>query len=289
MAWNKPDENKVEVERKGGQRNVHHKGLIAGAIVVAFGSAALWIFSGGDTAPTAKVTGKIGRIKDVQPVVTNAATRLSDPLMCPDGVLRSPGRKSACYRDEHGVLRYKNGNARAYDPTRPAREIHVNADARKSPFHFRSEREIARYLIIPPGTTMIGTVPYDESFLADFRHSLEEPIIVTKEDDEFDAQLKRDMIAAKLEILDRVRNGESLKEVLEENRNERNRLALFKRDLESDLLSLTKEDSITEDSLSDFIAAANKMLEQKGLKPLTQTGILKANLRRNLRERSKLK
>ena len=44
MAWNRSsEEKKVGVEKRGGQRNVHLKGLIAGAIVVVGAAIAAWL------------------------------------------------------------------------------------------------------------------------------------------------------------------------------------------------------------------------------------------------------
>ena len=98
------------------------------------------------------------------------------------------------YRDEKGVLRYKNGGARAFDPDANTKKVNYGADADGNPTFKRSifknvaENEIARLVTLRPGDSMIGTRRYDERFESEFKKSLETPIIVSKDDSPEDAE-----------------------------------------------------------------------------------------------------
>ena len=70
MGWNRPKERRGKREEgRGGQRNVHLKGLVAGAIVVVGAAVAAWWIFGGKPAPVREgADGTVGRlIKEVKP------------------------------------------------------------------------------------------------------------------------------------------------------------------------------------------------------------------------------
>ena len=183
------------------------------------------------------------------------------------------------YKDERGIWRHQGGH-RVYDPTRLGERTNLKMVGDKpSIFRHRSEREIERLLTLEPGQPMFGMRRYDARFEEDFLKSMEEPIVIRADDSEEDKALKQLMIDAKIEIMDRIRNGEKLGDILKETREELQRLAQYKRNLRKELLTLAKEGHAEEEDLDDFIKAANQMLEANGIDPLKNTGLLKRNLR----------
>ena len=186
------------------------------------------------------------------------------------------------YKDERGIWRHPGG-MRVYDPTRPRKTTNLRMEGDKpSIFRHRGEKEIERLLTLEPGQPMFGTRRYDENFEKDYLESLKEPIIITKDDSEGDRTLKQMMIDTKIEIADRMRNGETLKEILEGARSELQRMAEYKRMLRQ---SMMKElnDGMSEQDVDDYVKAANLMLEQNGISPLKNTAILKRNIRLNMK------
>ena len=187
------------------------------------------------------------------------------------------------YRDEKGVLRYKNGGARAFDPDAKAKKINYGADAAGNPTFKRSifknvaENEIARLITMRLGDSMIGMRRYDERFEREFKKSLETPIVVSKDDAPEDAELKRDMIAVKIEICDRLAEGETLKDILDETRSELQRLARVKRAIQQEVLAQTSG-GLDDGEVQAYIDAANILLEREGIAPIKGGPILRRNL-----------
>lgn len=183
------------------------------------------------------------------------------------------------YQDERGIWRQPGGH-RVYDPTRIGEKtnLHMVGD-KPSIFRHRSEREIERLLTIEPGQPMFGMRRYDARFEEDFLKSMEEPIVISADDSDEVRAAKQLMIDTKIEIMDRIRNGEKLGDILKETRDELQRLAQYKRNLRKELLSLAKDGHAEEEDLDDFIKAANQMLEANGIDPLKNTGLLKRNLK----------
>lgn len=282
-GWNRP--SAANQPRKAPKKPSALRGIAAGLVVVAVAVACIVIFMGKEGDVTVKKTEKKpSQIKTVTPAPA------PKPELSPKEEQRDRLRKknAETYKDENGVLRYKNGGARVYDPSRPTQKVSLmTANEPDLPFHYRSELEIARFIIIPPGEPMFGERAYDDAFVRDFEASLKEPIIVTKDDSEEDAELKRAMIEVKTEIMDRVRAGETVKDILESNRTEMRKLAQYKRDLQLEVFNAATDPTKTPEDIDDMLGAANTLLQEKGLKPIGCKALLKANLRRSQRKLNK--
>ena len=193
------------------------------------------------------------------------------------------------YRDERGILRYKGGlrvvhrDKKKAEPVRPANQY----KSKTSIFKNRAEHEIARLLTMRPGQSMIGTRRYDSRFEADYAKSLFTPIIVKDDDPPDVAAMKRAMIDAKIEISDRMRQGEKLSDILEETRLELMRLSRVKRDIEKLVRDETRNQNITEAEVADYITAANKLLEKEGIAPINGSSIIRSNILLKMKGSSK--
>lgn len=259
------------------------RGIAAGLVVVVLGGAAAWFALNGrktEVKPEADAD-KSSLIKEVAPAAAPKAETNAVPAK----------PKIPTYRDEKGILRYKGG-LRAPDPTRPkVAPVKSGVDSKGNPLWKRciftnpAEREICRLLTLEPGRPLIGTVLYNKRFEEAYKKSLEVPIIVTAEDSPSDAALKRAMIDAKLEISDRMRQGEKLADILKESRSELERLAKYKRDVEKMVREETSREGITDDDASDLVEAANKMLKENGIAPIRNGVIARRNLMLKIQER----
>lgn len=152
--------------------------------------------------------------------------------------------------------------------------------ARYAIFERNCNNEIAAYLTIKPGDTIVGTPVYNGRFKKDFLASLEEPIVVNEDDSPEDAQLKREVIAARLELKDAMDRGEDIEQIMLDTRKELQRLMVAKMQLKQIFYEERKKCE-TEKDVEDLLGACNKMLEEKGIAPLTYGPITKRNLMRS--------
>ena len=141
-------------------------------------------------------------------------------------------------------------------------------------FNHRSENEIAALLMATPGASMIGRPNY-RGLSEDFMKSCEEPIIVSAEDDEYTRRLKQDMIQAKIEVRQRMADGETLEKIIEDTRAEYRKLSEYKRTLTKEVMDMIRKDAVNEEDIDSFVEAANKMLEDKGIAPMKISQITK--------------
>ena len=110
--------------------------------------------------------------------------------------------------------------------------------------------------------------------------SCETPIVVTEDDTPEQAELKRLMNETKIDLRQRMADGEDLGQILRDTRQEYVRLAEYKQTLEHELNELKKDNSLSMDDIDDFVKAANKLLDAKGIAPIKMTPITRRMLMR---------
>lgn len=190
------------------------------------------------------------------------------------------------YRDAKGILRYKIGNGRVRDPSRPSRKINPMRDkdgnlrhkSRFAIFGNRVDNEIAGLISMVPGATMFGMRRYDEKFEAEFRESLKEKIEILPTDSPREKLLKQNMIEVKQEIADRMQKGEKLANILGEARTELQKLATYRRSVQKMVQEHIENEKFTTQDVKDLVKAANMMLKDKGVAPLQESSFVRAHL-----------
>ena len=135
-------------------------------------------------------------------------------------------------------------------------------------FETRADNEIAFVLATEPGTMVIGNRSVGPDFESRFLKSLEKPIIVSKDDSEYEQNLKRAVIEAKLNLKDALDRGEDIGKIMDEARDELQKMARYRAQLEKEATVLLHRGEIGAADAEDVIKAVNKMLEDKGIAPI---------------------
>lgn len=141
------------------------------------------------------------------------------------------------------------------------------------PFLFRSERMIADLIRHPVGLPMPAAPNYAVNWDDDFVKSLMHHIVIEPTDSEEIKQLKRDVIAAKKEIVKIIRQGGTFSDVIQESQKEANRLAGIRTEMQRIYVEM-KKDGASPQELKDHLDAANILLSRKGAIPLPISGKL---------------
>lgn len=282
-AWNGSD-------RRGGSAPVKPKvttkkpssirGFVAGLVVVAAVCVAYFaFFSGSEKPQTEKDRKGRGRIKEVMPAA--APTNRVEELKEEKPPKKDLTKYTESYIDENGVERYKLGNGRVPKPVN-TNNIVVTYD--RTPwmpkFRHRCELNIATLLTIEPGDMIFTTPRIDEKYRKNFLDALMDPIKILDTDTEEQKAIKKAVEEEKHEIAKRIRNGEDLADILGAAYDEARRLAFFKRDVNDMVKKMVRDGEIsTEQQVDEFCDAANKMLAEKGIAPVTQRAFLKRKLK----------
>ena len=150
------------------------------------------------------------------------------------------------------------------DPGFSNRWERFKAEQAKLPFKYMSENEIAVVLDTKPGEMVLDTISHP-NFVRDFLKSLEEPIIPLPDDDEKTVQLKRDMVLAKIILKEAYDNGESITDILREERAQLIKIHDLRENLFRELKEIEKTATSSQE-IDDFVSAANVMLDEYGAK-----------------------
>ena len=266
MGWNRPSENKVEVEGKGRQRNGRLKGLIAGAIVVlGAGIAAWWLWPEEETQDATPA--KRGLIREVAPAkapkLSQAQTlkKRYPELEIPDD-WNKPYPPQAYWPD--GRLKQYSRYVKVI--TNEVASFYTSPEQKVFP-EGGANLKIAELLANEPGDLVVGDWDAGKNFTKKFLESLKTPIVVSPEDDDFAKELKKAVIETKVELKDRLDAGEDLRKVMNDAREEMRQLYLYREEIKDMIRKVRKEgkDTITPEDLKDLYGAANQMLKDRGI------------------------
>lgn len=147
-------------------------------------------------------------------------------------------------------------------------------------FKYHSEEFIASLLEMEPGTPVIGEFKFSKRFLEDLKKSFGEKIEILDSDDERTRELKEAVSATKDDLRKRMEAGEDVCQILKESRKQLQELAAYKMDLMAELRNIRKSGEWTAEEYSKFVAAANKMLEDRGAAPIKLPRVIVRQLRK---------
>lgn len=237
------------------------KGLAALVVVCIIGAVAYLIVS--QDAPKPAVEEKEVEKKAIEEVVPEIVNEevVETPKDVPPVVVTNYNAKGVWY-DDKGRPHYK-----------PARVVYmgsntvINGKAWTPPrrlFSHPSELELDRVLSAKPGERIIGETNW-RLFARDLQDALIDPIRFDEEDTAEEIQRKKDVIQAKKELAGMIGDGVDPCEVLRQAQDDLNKLANLYDDLNKTLYEARTSGELTEEEIDDYVAAANKMLESKGI------------------------
>ena len=278
MGWNKPsEEKKAEVEKRGGQRNVHLKGLLAGAIVVIGAVVAARLLWPDAKHPLSTSTStSTSLIKEVTPAPPPKLTE-RDWADLSLAELRRVKPDETNHLSESQLDVWKRHHP--WPPPNPNQARPPKSEWKI--FHNSAENQIAGLLNVAPGTQIVGIRTYDEKFVKSFLKSVSQPIIISEDDSEYVKNLKETVKQAKLQLKDAYDRGEDICKLMQDTFDEMQRLGQFKNELERMALKEISKKGKTVEDAEDTIKAVNMMLESKGIAPLGEHSISMLSVRLN--------
>lgn len=258
MAWNRPSESKPVAAKKKG---TWQRGLLAGILVVALGSIAVWMMRLRTEDEAREDAKKSHLIKETTPAKTKAQKAETveqakkpvqvEQLAAQKPVTNSVPRKLKLWEKGIRVPKTK--------PAPPKR------------FKYDAEEDIAFFLETEPGETIFGEIPFDHRFIAQLKESFKEPVEIKPEDSEELKQLKKAIQETKDDLQKRMAAGEDIAQLFTDSRHQLIELGNYRRDIINEMMEMAKSDDTSREDFEVYVKAVNAMLEKKGCKPFTPT------------------
>lgn len=275
MAWNQPkDGNKGKTKPKGGKHGM--TAIIAIAAISALAGVAFFVLRQVDVDDHIERSniGKKALISDVKPT-TNIVAKVDVPA-APKPKPDPNARPTKVGEVVNGYVMLPSG--RIHKPTGVVtNRVASYGKSKYSIFEHRSDNEIAAVIMMTPGDTIVGTKRYDRWFTQQFLNSIKTPIIATADDEPWQADLKRLVNQARLELKEAYDNGEDIDAIMTESRQQLQDLAKYKHSIKQIYAQNIKECE-TKDDVKGLQRAVNIMLEDKGCAPINFTPLTKLNL-----------
>ena len=246
------------------------RGLFAGLVVIALAVAAWYYLLPTIEQVKVKREKKRSMIAEVEPAIAEAPVPEVEEEPKPAEPKKDPRYvvPEGSYRGENGRLYTPSGRRILEKP--PARIISTRDEGDKRIFNSMAENEIMKLLIVEPGQFFVPAI-YGPSFLHSFEESLKRPIEILPDDTDEVKAIKEAVIEAKAELARRYEAHEDISQIMKDTQKEFLQLSLYKRDLENSIINLIREGGSSEQDIEDYTEAANRLLEERGVPPITST------------------
>lgn len=280
MAWNRPSED-GKIERGGlGKARPRRLGLIAVAVVAALCAAVGAYFLLRDSGkPVPKVPEKpsSGKIAEVAPA-TNRAESVkppSKPLTAEEKRLKEIAEIEARYAGKE----MPNGIATHLYYLKNPPKISITTKRPYDCFAYTAERSIASLVLAEPGTEFLDQLEFGASFDNEFVNALLAKNEPAEGDDEKTLAMKSAVDEAKHEIARICREeGKKPSEVMNEYAKMMYDLGKFERNIREMVSEARRNPDLSDDDVIDFLEAANKLREERGLPPFKIPSLAKRGL-----------
>ena len=255
--------------KKSGKSPAVGKGLVAGLLVVAVAVVAWYFLTATKTdAPEENKSRKPAKIAEVTPVKAPPA-KAEEPKPEPPKPIDPNARPTKVGETLNGYIKLPSGRIHRVLGV-VTNSATASIKGKYEIFDHACENEIAGFLSMEPGQGLVGTPRYNGRFKRDFLESLKHPIVVTPDDSPEDAALKRNVIKAKIELKAALDRGDDIEQIMLDTRKEMQDLARYKQELKQQMHEMAKGDSeMTTEEMEDLLSAANKLLDAKGIAPMT--------------------
>ena len=272
MAWNQPTSTEHSAKRSKPRKPSKGVWLVATAVVVvATAGLVIALLPRGKVTPSAVVE------KPVQAKVASTPFMPAPKPQQPVEVKVDPNaRPTKVGEVVNGYVMLPSG--RIHKPTGVVtNRVADYGKSKYSIFENRSDNEIAGILMANPGEAVVGTKRYDKWFEKQFLKSIETPITVSPDDEPWQADLKKLVIQARLELKEAHDRGEDIAAIMSESRQQLQDLSKYKQSVKQIYAQNVKE-CATEQEVADLQKAVNVMLEEKGCAPMNFTPLTKMRL-----------
>ena len=264
---------------KGGSKpSGAFKGAIAGVIVVAAAVGA-WFFltQKQETAKPDTETKKPSRIAEVTPAPAAPVKEVEPKAVEPKEEKPKPLPPQRIGETRDGKVLLPDGTLHTVKGVITSGVARVSLIDRT--FKHDTDCMLAHLLVVEPGEGFVGdSESIYSGFEKEFLKTLDDPIVYDKNDSDYVKELKMGVQALRQELLDARANGESIEKVLIDTRDQLQQLGLYRQELEEQVLRMS-EDGMSQQDYNDLITAANKMLEERGSKPLELPSMVKHAVR----------
>lgn len=253
--------------------STRYRGILAGlGVIVGGGLVAYLIFGRTDASPhiDRKVVKRSCIAEVASQTVTNRLVERKAKPEDPDLDARPTrvGEKVNGYiMMSDGTLHKMTGEAHTVGESNDPSQI----------FDSPAENDIAALLTMDPGDGIVGG-PDCETFTEEFLKSTTIPIVVKSDDPDDIKALKRAVNQVKVELKLAYDRGEDIVGIMEKAYDDFRRLEQYKVDLFAEVLDYSENAEASEEDINDYLTAANKMLEQKGIAPLDDTVFIRTKI-----------
>ena len=135
-----------------------------------------------------------------------------------------------------------------------------------NPYKTQTEQVLAMALSVPPGAS-IPPLPLSPNLNADFAKSLTNKIAIYDEDDDRTINTKENVAVAKGQLLELVKNGQNVSDVLKELQDKTNERAELRSQAKRKLADLYKNGSPEE--AQAYLETVNKTFKEQGIEPIS--------------------
>lgn len=275
MAWNGSLGN-AKSQTKPKKVRCSCRGIFVGLLVVVGGAAVCWMMAGQAKESPHKLSHRqnkasLTRIAVAnQPVVTNKMKEPSPPA--------EPEREKTAEELRDEKIRYyertfgdnmpEGLKAHIYYLKNPPKRV-FGADDKYGYVKRHSEKQLASFLTVTPGTHFIQCPEFDESFDTDFIAAMREDIEIDPKDPHEVKEMKKAITDFKKEIADICKaEGKLPSQILNDHAMSLFELGRFQQNMQTQLDEIYNSPKYTDADVKDFCTAANMMLENNGLDPL---------------------
>jgi hypothetical protein len=171
-------------------------------------------------------------------------------------------------RIEDGIVKYPPWGVGKNDVTGG---VHRIKTIEELVFKNAGDLKIAGLLTTEPGEMLIGDNEemFYRDFKKDFLKSLETPIVIEKDDSPDVVALKKAVHETRMELKERLDNGEDIAQIMIDTRKELRELGAYREELKKMVEDYRNKEAASSQDLQDMVNATNKMLEERGAKKIT--------------------
>lgn len=262
MAWNRGESEKTRVSGYTGSKRCGLKGALAGAVVVALSVAAfLALHKSGESEVPSKGVGIAKGSKQITDF--QASTNVSVNVATNVPVAESPKRTENGIEVVSSNVRTNSAGAVIEKLVLADGTKMMKVNPPKPIFDNAVDQVIAMAISVKPGQSMPPLPNLDASLEEDFLKSLVSPIVINDSDSEEVKELKAKVKETKAYIVDEIKNGGSLLDVLKAHQEEMERIS------DNHLMAIQEMQKVREEygdaAAKEFVREVNESFKVRGI------------------------